>query len=85
MTATFIACVNKLAYNEPKKFIFTDHRGSPIGEINITVVDRDAGDSNKNQAPQDTPHEFQATEETEGGAVIIYPKIDLDINHKTPI
>ena len=45
---------------------------------------RDSGDSNKNQAPQDPPHESQATEETEKEPVITYPKFDLDINHKTP-
>ena len=64
MPDTAIARVNNIAYNEPNQFIFTNYRGRPIGDIEITGVDRDAGDSNKNQAPQDPPHKLQATEET---------------------
>ena len=63
MLDTFIACVNELACNEPNKFIFTDMSVNPIGYIYITGVNRDAADSNKNQAPQDPSHKFHATEE----------------------
>ena len=41
--------------------------------------------SNENQASQDPPYEFQATEEIEEESVIPHPEIDFDINHKTPI
>ena len=47
-------------------------------------MDRDADDRKKNQVPQEPPHEFQATEETEEETFTSYPKIDLNINHKTP-
>ena len=83
MPKTFIYCVNKLHWNEPNQFIFTDHSGHPIGDIDITGVDRDDSDSNNNQAPQDPPHKFQATYETEEEPVILYPNIDPDINHYT--
>ena len=33
-----IARVNKLSYNEPNQFIFTDCRGFPIGDVDITRV-----------------------------------------------
>ena len=62
MPDTVISRVNELACNELNQFIFTDRRGIPIGDINITGVDRDTYDSNKNKAPQDPPPEFQATE-----------------------
>ena len=44
MPDTFIARVNELDCNEPHQFIFTYRRGSPIGDIDITGVDRDAAD-----------------------------------------
>ena len=64
MPDNVISRVEKLAYNEPNRFIFTDHRSSTIGNIDITGVDRDAYDSNENKAPQYPSHKFQATEET---------------------
>ena len=62
MTDTFISCVNELACNEQNQFISTYLRGRTIGYINITGVDMDDSVSNKNQAPQEPPQEFQATE-----------------------
>ena len=62
MPETFIARVNELAYNEPNQFIFIDHSGCPIGDLYIKGVHRDAADRKKNQAPQEPPQEFQATE-----------------------
>ena len=62
MADTVIDCVNELACNEPNQFIFTDRRGRPIGDVEITGVDRDTDDSNKTQAPKYLPHEFQTTE-----------------------
>ena len=47
MPDTIIACVNKITCNEPNQFIFTYRRGHPIGDANITVVDRYTGDSKK--------------------------------------
>ena len=58
---TVAARVNQLACNKPNQFIFTDRRGPPIGYGKIARVDKDADDSNKNQAPEDPPHKFQAT------------------------
>ena len=62
MPDTFISRVNELAWNELNQFIFTDRRGRPIGDVDITGVDRDTDDSNKTQAPKYLPHEFQTTE-----------------------
>ena len=59
-----IARVNKLSYNEPNQFIFTDCIVFTIGDINIIGVDSDAADISKNKSPQDPPHKFQATEES---------------------
>ena len=56
MPDTFITCVKEIVCNEPNHFIFTDRSCCNIGDIEITVVDRDADDSTKNQAPQDPPH-----------------------------
>ena len=85
MPDTFISRVNELSCNEPNQFIFTDRSGCHFGDINITGVDRDAADIKNNQAPQDPPHKFQATEEAEEEPVITYPNIGLNINHETPI
>ena len=63
MPDTVIYHVNKIAWNEPNQFIFTDRSGHPIGDIDITGVDRDDAYSNKNKAQQDPPHEFQETED----------------------
>ena len=41
-----IACVNKLACNEPDQYFFTDRRGYTIVDINITGLNRDAADKN---------------------------------------
>ena len=46
MSDTSIARVNKLAFNETYQFIITDHRGRPIGDIEITGVNRYASGSN---------------------------------------
>ena len=81
MPDTAISRVNKLASNEPYRFIFKDCICRPIGYIGITGVHRNADYSNKNQAPQDPPHKFQSTEEAEEGPVITDPNIDPDINH----
>ena len=54
MPDTVMAHVNKLAWNEQNQFIFTDHSGHTIGEINIKGVDRYDDDRNKNQSLQDT-------------------------------
>ena len=48
MSDTSIARVNKLAFNETYQFIITDHRGRPIGDIEITGMDRYASGSNLN-------------------------------------
>ena len=50
MPDTAIARVNKLASNEPYRFIFKDCICRPIGYIGITGVHRNADYSNKNQA-----------------------------------
>ena len=84
MPNTAIACVKDLACNEPNQFIFTDRSGCLIGDIDITLVDRDAADSNKNQAPQDPAQDIQATKQAYEEPLISYPNIDLDINHETP-
>ena len=84
MPDTVITRVNEIAYNEPYQFIFADRRGLPIVDDAITVVDRDADDSNKNQAPQDPHCKLQAIEEIEEEPVITDRKIDLNINHETP-
>ena len=36
MSDTVIDHVNEIACNEPNQFIFTDHRGFPIGDVEIT-------------------------------------------------
>ena len=46
MPDTVIDRVNKLACNEPNQFIFTYHRGRPIGDFDIIGVDRGADDIN---------------------------------------
>ena len=84
MTHTDIVRVNNLACNELDQFLFTDHIGCPIGDINITGVDMDAAGGKKNQAQQDPPHKFQATEDAGEDIVIPYTTIDLNINHVTP-
>ena len=84
MPDTVISRLNELACNKPNRFIFTERRGSPIGDADITGVDKDTNDINKNKAPQDPPHEFQEIEKTEEEPVIPDPKIDLNINHETP-
>ena len=84
MPDTVIDRVNKLAYNEPDKFIFTDLRGHPVVDINITGVHMYAADININQSPQDPPHRFHSIEEAEKEPSIPYPNIDLNINHETP-
>ena len=61
MPGTVADRANELVCNEANKFILTDRSGPPIGDIEITGVDRDAADSNKKQALQDPPHKFQAT------------------------
>ena len=51
MPNTIIAQVNKIPYKKQYQFIFTDCRGSTIGDIKITRLDkdsRDAADRNKN-------------------------------------
>ena len=45
-------------------------------------MDRDAADSNKNQAPHNPTHEFHSTEESEEETVIPDPEIDLGINYE---
>ena len=65
MPDTVIDHANELDYNEPDQFIFTDHISCPIGDIDITSSDRDDSVSNKNQAPQDPPHNFQSIEHSE--------------------
>ena len=65
MPDTVIDHANELDYNEPDQFIFTDHISCPIGDIDITSSDRDDSVSNKNQAPQDPPHNFQSIEPSE--------------------
>ena len=52
MPDTVIDRINKIACNEPNQFIFIDHRGCPIGGVDIKGVDRDTYDSNVNRAPQ---------------------------------
>ena len=84
MPGTIMARVNKLAYNEPNQFIFVDLSSCPIGYIEITWLDRDTDDRNKNQSPKYTPHEFKEKEEGEEDPVIPDTNIDLDINHETP-
>ena len=64
MPDTAIACVIEISWNEPKKFIFIDHRGCTTGDFEITGVDRDADDSNKNLSPQNIPKTFHAIEDT---------------------
>ena len=88
MSDTVISWRKKIDFNEPDQFIYTDLRGQPIGDTNITGVGRDAmdaDDSDDNQAPQYTPNKFYAKEESEEEPAIPYPNIDLKINHKTPI
>ena len=63
MPDSVVVWVNKLDCNEPNQFIFTDRRGCAIGDVYITGVDKNTGDSNKNQALQYSPHKFQSTEE----------------------
>ena len=36
MPDTAIDHVNEIAYNEQNQFILTDHRGCPIGDVDIT-------------------------------------------------
>ena len=84
MPDTAISCINELACNKPNRFIFTDRSGHPIGDINITEVDRNAAYSNGNQDPQDLPRKFQTTEEAEEDPSILDTNIDFKINHKTP-
>ena len=83
MPETVIASINELSCNEPNQFINTDRRGRPIGNIYITGVDRYAYDINRNQAPQDPPHQFQSTQDAEDDIVVPDPNIDLGINHET--
>ena len=67
---TDITLIKELSYNEPNQFLCTYIRGFPIGYVNIIGVDRDSDDSNKNQSPQDPPHELQAIKETKEDPVI---------------
>ena len=62
MPDTFISHINKLACNEPNQFTFIDRRYCPIGDVDITGMDRYTDDSNKKQAPKYPSHEFQTTE-----------------------
>ena len=62
---TVIARIKEIFCNKPNKFIFTDRRGIPIGDIEIKGLDRDDDDSNRKQSPQDPHHKFQAIEDTD--------------------
>ena len=84
MPETVISCVKELSWNETNKFIFTYRICHLIGYTYTTGVDRDAADTNKNQAPQKPSQNLQATEEAEEDPVITYNNIELDINHETP-
>ena len=84
MPDTDTARVNNLSWNEPNQFIFIYHRGCPIGDINITGVDKDASDNKKNQSPQDPTHELQATEDSEEDPVIPDNSVSLNIKHEKP-
>ena len=39
MTDTVILRVNQLGRDQPKRFIFTDQKGRPIGNVELAVVD----------------------------------------------
>ena len=47
MPDTVIARVNEIYCNEPNRFIFINRRVHPIGDLEITGVDKDTDDLKK--------------------------------------
>ena len=67
MPDTVISRVGELSSTEKNRFIFTDCRGCPIGDVDITVVDRDADDSKKNPGPTRTSSRVPGNRRDRGG------------------
>ena len=88
MTDTVIHCVNQLGRVQINRFIFTDRKGRPIGNVNFTGVD---GEEAQEELDEDDKLEFpdavdeelaaQPPELDEPPALEYFPDIKQPVEH----